>query len=274
MATRTGQVYHDGDGAVVLQEITTPSNEAGYSKLYPKVDGSLYCLNSSDIESKVRSGGRTYGELYAKDNLVLGPMGAQDQWFVGGGGSAGNLGNMTKQSGATGSITAFADYSGTVPGTISATSAGHGRSTGDIVVINLTSAPNDYSGVYEITVIDADTFYFTNAGWNATTTGQWQLPGALVVGANTDAIFEVSIYITIKPESANSEYDVALFVNDTVQDNIYSTVKTLLTTDTVVAGSSGLANLVTDDVVFFAFRNNSNNNGLYVVHGNMHVFDM
>ncbi|MCK5017541.1 MAG: hypothetical protein KAS32_10780 [Candidatus Peribacteraceae bacterium] len=57
-------------------------------------------------------------------------------------------------------ISAFADYSGTVTGTVKATtSSAHGLSTDDLVTIwNTTS----YNGQFRITKVDADEFYFTD----------------------------------------------------------------------------------------------------------------
>lgn len=71
----------------------------------------------------------------------------------------------------SGSITAFADYSGTVAGTIKATDATHGLVTGDVITIT-TLTGSDYAGTYTVTRIDADTFYFT-ATWVATGTASW-----------------------------------------------------------------------------------------------------
>lgn len=68
---------------------------------------------------------------------------------------------------ATTAISAFADYSGTVPGAVSATSTAHGLQTGMIVDIAGTTS---YDGSVAITVIDADTFYFLGT-WVATETG-------------------------------------------------------------------------------------------------------
>jgi hypothetical protein len=57
-------------------------------------------------------------------------------------------------------ITAFADYSGTVAGTTSVTSATHGLSTGDVVVISSTT---NYNGEFRVYKIDANTFYIVIA---------------------------------------------------------------------------------------------------------------
>lgn len=67
----------------------------------------------------------------------------------------GNIGG----AGETGTITAFEDYGGTVPGTIKATCTAHGLDDGDQVVI---SGSTSYNGTYTITLIDANSFYFTD----------------------------------------------------------------------------------------------------------------
>jgi hypothetical protein len=70
------------------------------------------------------------------------------------------------------SISAFADYSGTVSGTTSATATSHGLLTGDLVEITSTT---NYDGQYSITKIDANSFYFTKTfvADDATGTVQW-----------------------------------------------------------------------------------------------------
>ncbi len=69
----------------------------------------------------------------------------------------------------TGTITAFADYSATVTGTVKVTDATHGLSTGNTITISGTT---NYNGNYSITKIDDDSFYIT-ATWVATETGAW-----------------------------------------------------------------------------------------------------
>jgi hypothetical protein len=56
-------------------------------------------------------------------------------------------------------ITAFADYSGTVAGTVKATAATHGFTTDDIVTHTGTT---NYNGTFSVTRIDANNYYFTD----------------------------------------------------------------------------------------------------------------
>jgi len=74
----------------------------------------------------------------------------------------------------THTISAFADYSGTVAGTVKATSALHGFSVGTTANVVITGTAN-YNGTYTVTYIDANSFYFT-ATFVATETGLWNYP--------------------------------------------------------------------------------------------------
>jgi len=71
-------------------------------------------------------------------------------------------------------IDSFADYSGTVAGTVKATcSAAHNLTSNDYVFIYSGSTGN-YDGYLQITVVDADEFYFTET-WAGTETASARL---------------------------------------------------------------------------------------------------
>lgn len=67
-------------------------------------------------------------------------------------------------------ITAFADYGATVTGTVKATRAAHGLTTGDVIT---QSGTTSYNGNFEVTVIDADNYYFTDTWVADDATGQF-----------------------------------------------------------------------------------------------------
>ena len=78
----------------------------------------------------------------------------------------------------SGTITTFADYSGTVSGTTLVTDVAHGLATGDRITIS--SSPDSYydtassnsDGNYSITKVSDDTFYIT-ATYSAEDNGSW-----------------------------------------------------------------------------------------------------
>jgi len=69
-------------------------------------------------------------------------------------------------------ITAFADYGATVAGTVKATSVAHGLPTGATANIAISGTIN-YNGVYTVTYIDVDNFYFTDTWVSNDATGWW-----------------------------------------------------------------------------------------------------
>jgi hypothetical protein len=73
-------------------------------------------------------------------------------------------------SNKTGAITAFANYGGTVPGTVLVTSAAHGLKTGMYITISLTT---NYNGSYLVTRVDEDNYYITAAWVVDDATGTW-----------------------------------------------------------------------------------------------------
>ena len=83
---------------------------------------------------------------------------------------------LTSAKSTSALITSITDYSGTVVGTVLATSTAHGRTTGNSLIISGTIS---YNGTYTITVVDANTFYFTHAPGIALTKGWWTLASEL-----------------------------------------------------------------------------------------------
>jgi hypothetical protein len=72
----------------------------------------------------------------------------------------------------TGEITAIVDYSATVAGTVKVTSAAHGLTTGDSVIISETTS---YNGTFTITTIDVNNYYMTDTYVAEETSGTWVL---------------------------------------------------------------------------------------------------
>jgi hypothetical protein len=95
---------------------------------------------------------------------------------------------LKTRSGDSKTITAFSDYSGTVPGTVKVDVASHGYMTGNAVLI--AASGTAYDGHYIITKIDANSFYiydtYTSNLIPATCTGTQDnygiLPGACAGG--------------------------------------------------------------------------------------------
>ena len=86
---------------------------------------------------------------------------------------------FTFSAGSTGPIASFSDYGGTVAGTVLATDVGHGLSSNQGITINNSA---DYNGAFNITVVNSDTFYFTDT-FVGDETANWQKGDCLTVDA-------------------------------------------------------------------------------------------
>ncbi len=89
-------------------------------------------------------------------------------------------------------ITVFADYTGTVAGTVKVTtSVAHTYLTNDVIVITGTT---NYNGTYDLTKIDADEFYITvtwvaddATGTTTLTNPNFRIKAELIISATTEA---------------------------------------------------------------------------------------
>ena len=108
--------------------------------------------------------------------------------------STGDVQDFSFVAGITGAITAYADYSGTVANAIKATCVGHGLVTNDIITIRGTAGPNDYNGIWQITRIDDDNFYFVEAAlWNADAgASDFEMGDYLLAGVGTAGEYDIA----------------------------------------------------------------------------------
>jgi len=118
-------------------------------------------------------------------------------------------------------ISAFADYGGTVPGTVQATTgAAHNLTTGDYVGIRGTT---NYNGIFQVTVIDATSFYFTDTWVADDATGDIDLPDRLIAGTGAAGKYLASVYVEWTTGGADT-HEFAVYVNGTAAGNLTHTV--------------------------------------------------
>ncbi len=167
-------------GLSSLSQNTTGSNNAalGYGTLssnktghYNLAFGTYALLNNSTGQRNVAIGWQSMATTYtASYNTAIGGA-ALFYNSCGGSNTALGYTALYDLKPTSKAISAFSDYSGTVAGTVKATSVGHGL-TG--TTTKTISGGTPYDGAKSITVIDADSFYFT-AAWSTTATGWWAI---------------------------------------------------------------------------------------------------
>ena len=102
--------------------------------------------------------------------------------------STGDVQDFSFVAGITGAITAYADYSGTVAGTVKATCVGHGLVTNDIITIRGTT---NYNGIFQITRIDDDNFYFTDTWVADDGASDFEMGDYLLAGTGTTGEYDL-----------------------------------------------------------------------------------
>lgn len=262
---------------ILVAECSSPSGVAGYGQLYFKSDGLPYFLNSqTSIETQIQLGAHQAAEMYLFDNTTETSIEAVDQWHGAGGQSAGDLVGWTFEAAAVADISSFADYSGTVAGTILATTAApHGFATGDPICIVGTNVAiggaNEYAGVYLVTTVSTTEFYFTNAGWNATTTAKAILPDRLVAGASAAGTYFIQGAGSAVSAAGSKTYDLQAFVNATSVDRIKVRVDAKSVGEFSSVAGHGTAVVATGDVVWLAAKGITDATNLTLRNGNTYV---
>jgi hypothetical protein len=125
----------------------------------------------------------------------------------------------------TGPIATFADYSGTVSGTVKVTDVAHDLATNDRIRITGTT---NYNGLYTITVIDDDNFYITHSWDGNDATGTWTIAWRerYVVASDVDSDGSGNASIPLTHPIRSSPVD-----NDPLIASTASCVMRLLTDD-------------------------------------------
>jgi len=106
----------------------------------------------------IRTVPKRYGEAYICDNSNATVIETADIPIALRQITSGIMKDFSFDAGGTGGITVFANYAGTVAGTVLVTSEAHGLSTGNIITIRGTTS---YNGIFSVTVLDVNSFYIT-----------------------------------------------------------------------------------------------------------------
>lgn len=170
--------------------------------------------------------------------------------------TTGDVSGWTFDAGLTGAITAYADYNGTVAGTVLATSATHGLSTGDIISIRGTT---NYNGVFQITVVGASSFYFTDTWVADDGASDWDEASYLEAGVDASGKYHVSWSLsTSEGGAAGSTVTFIIYINETAQSR--TTISRKFSNNDVGAmASSGIIDVVVGDRVFITAESTGTN---------------
>ncbi len=179
---------------------------------------------------------------------------------------AGHTQEYTIVAGISGTTSAFADYGGTVAGTVKATDGTHGLTTGDIITIE---GGTNYLGVFEVTVIDGDNFYFTDTWVADDGAVAWSMGDYIKINRKDD--ISINSGFSCTPSTNNDIFKFVVYVNTTPITHFTSEVKLKLTTDLQTTHIGGVDPVSENDRIWMAITNVGGTGNITIKHGNLTI---
>lgn len=250
------RIAEDGSiAALYFPEITTPTAIANFGAYYTKNDNFPYFQDGAGAEHVLSEADTDYGEMYLNANANVTTIETANIPIALKEYTTGSLNTWTFDAGSTAAITVYADYSGTVAGTVLATST-HGLTTGDIISIRGTT---NYNGVFQITVTDGTHFYFTDTWVADDGASDFDEPSHLIAGIGAAGVYKVSWHLSsAEGGGAGSSFIWKIYLNDTAQPKSISSRK--FSNNDVGAMSGGEIMTIADgDWVFLTAESSGTN---------------
>lgn len=171
-------------------------------------------------------------------------------------------------AGSSAAITAYADYSGTVAGTVKVTtSASHGVSEGAYVVQHDST---NYNGVFLATSIDSTNYYITHSWDGDDGASNMEIPSTLRSGAQTTRTYLLEWNVSVtKAAGTLAIVTFVCYVNDVPQ--IKTTGRQEIPSTGVASmGGGSLLSVASGDRVFLTVES-TNGNDLTMSHGSLRI---
>jgi hypothetical protein len=194
-----------------------------------------------------------FGEMFIYENVTATLIDKANSYHAAILGSAGHLEGFTAAGGARGAISAAADYSGTVAGTTKFTSAGHERTTGEVITITGTT---NYEGAYFLTRIDNDNYYCTVA-YVSSQAGFWRKPCTLKCNVGYAGHYKVEFSLTGDAAANGKNFRFELNQNTDELDNVSGDRTFSTGSDYSFIGGNGIVELAEGDVIWLSGKNTS-----------------
>ena len=211
---------------------------------------------------------KAYAEVYVYNSTTEFVINTADVWHSFFGLTQGHLYGWTFSAGSVGAITAFADYSGTVAGTVKATDASHGLSTGAIVSITGTT---NYNGLFEITVIDDSNFYFTDTWVADDGASHWNEGGYLECCNGSAGRYRLTWNSATTTIVNNSIIDAGISLNTVMQERAITQRKFGIGADTGNMVGTAILDVAAGDKIIMNIRNVGGTGNVIPKHVNINL---
>ena len=209
-SSTTSSSYHTGSDNWELLTVTKTIDASTTNitiKIRTESAGFVYFDSVMIVEGSIcpafspkpLTGAPTYGEMYIYNNSNVTVIETADTPIALRQISEGLNSGFIFHAGSTGAITAYADYSGTVAGTVLVTDVGHGLATGDIITIR---GSTNYNGIFAVTVVSVDTFYITDTWVADDGASDWDQGASLTAQPGAAGIYTSTWQMTTAPAGA------------------------------------------------------------------------
>ena len=197
---------------------------------------------------------KSYGAMFLDENSTATTLETADipvalRLFT-----TGALDGWTFNAGSTGAITAYADYAGTVAGTVKATCTTHTLTTGDVVSIRGTT---NYNGVFAVTVIDADNFYFTDTWVADDGASDFDEGSYLLAGTSAAGTYKMDYDISMVEATGGSLVEYVPYIGATAQGKGRGNITGATTVQTV--SGNDIMTIVAGDRIFMTAQSAGTN---------------
>lgn len=166
---------------------------------------------------------------------------------------SGDLSGFAYGGGAIKTMTSFTDYSGTVAGAVKLhLAAGHSFVTGDVITISNTT---NYNGIFEVTKIDAASFYII-AAWAGDDGASYCVKGtSLIALAGSAGVYTSTWQMTTAPTAA-CDLCFKVNINETPQ-NKSTACRSMAINDKDNNSSTCLLTIAVGDVIWLSVESDS-----------------
>ena len=264
MTSRWSVDTTDEKGALRLPEITTPTAEPNFGKVYTKSNDRLYFQDGAGNEHEIVEVGVEHGEIYLDGNgnpvtiaTVNDPMALE-------GFSSSHLKDFTVVPSKDGVITDTEDNGGT----LRITDVAHGLVTGDIVTINglATPAQNGVTAITKVTndVFDCDDISFATID----ETGTWEMGTYLLVSTGGAGTYLANMSSSATSAAVGKVYLLELYIDTTSQPDA-KVERKYTAADIGSIGLSGLITLVAGNRIWLAITNITDASEITFKHANL-----
>lgn len=207
-----------------------------------------------------------YADMHVHDNLSTTTINTQNVFHAIRQFSDVFSSGFTFAEGSEGATTVFLDYSSTVPGTVLATDGTHGLSTGGIITLTGTT---NYNDVFQITVVDADSFYFTDTFVADDATGNWYQGDHYTANPGTGGLYKAEFHTYGKPDAGtNQDYEFEFFIDTTAQENVEAARRFANSNDVGTLGGGGLVTIEDGATLWMGIQSTSGTQNFTFTHLN------